>query len=146
MLLKRNLKTPPRSSFAILRPPIFHPKKIEGPPISPPPPPPPSNLNYDWSLTNTSTRLYDIRTRLLSDEGPRNHRPGGQEEKCKVRRGEGRGLERLLLILLIARLAFWGQSPRNSSFYPPSNLAQATSIQTICTDVKEQESTILAKK
>ena len=38
MLLKRNLKTPPRSSFGILRPPIFHPKKIEGPPISPPPP------------------------------------------------------------------------------------------------------------
>ena len=51
MLLKRNLKTPPRSSFGILRPPIFHPKKIEGPPISPPlPPPPPSNLNFDWSL------------------------------------------------------------------------------------------------
>ena len=53
MLLKRNLKTTPRSSFGILRPPIVHPKKIEGPSISPPPtppPPPPSNLNYDWSL------------------------------------------------------------------------------------------------
>ena len=32
------LEDPPRSSFGILRPPIFHPKKIEGPPISPPPP------------------------------------------------------------------------------------------------------------
>ena len=44
MLLKRNLKNPPRSSFGILRPPIFHPKKIEGPPISPPPPLPPTSI------------------------------------------------------------------------------------------------------
>ena len=56
MLLSRDatqkkLEDPPRSFFGILRPPIFHPKKIEGPPIShPPPPPPTSNLNYDWSL------------------------------------------------------------------------------------------------
>ena len=31
MLLKRNLKTPPRSSFGILRPPIFRPKKLKAP-------------------------------------------------------------------------------------------------------------------
>ena len=55
MLLKRNLKTPPRSSFGILRPPIFHPKKIEGPPTSPPPP---FNLNYDWSLTVTAILIF----------------------------------------------------------------------------------------
>ena len=51
MLLKRNLKTPPRSSFDILRPPIFHPKKIEGPLISPPPSPPPSQLKL-WLVRN----------------------------------------------------------------------------------------------
>ena len=43
MLLSRDatekkLEDPPRSSFGISRPPIFHPKKFEGPPISPPPP------------------------------------------------------------------------------------------------------------
>ena len=47
--------------FGILRPPKFHPKKIEGPPISPPPPPP--NLNYDWSLiidTDVENLYLDI--------------------------------------------------------------------------------------
>ena len=62
MPLKRNLKTPTRSSFGILRPPIFHPKKFEGPPISPPPPPPPSNLNYDWSL-RTKTTAYLLKNK-----------------------------------------------------------------------------------
>ena len=52
------LEDPPRSSFGILRPPIFHPKKIEGPPISPPPPPP-SNLNYDWSLSGLNLESRD---------------------------------------------------------------------------------------
>ena len=61
MLLKRNLKTPPRSSFDILRPPIFHPKQIEGPPISPPPPP--SNLNCDWSLSHHCHFKYVLKTR-----------------------------------------------------------------------------------
>ena len=52
------LEDPSTSSFGILRPPIFQPKNIEGPPISPPPPPPPllpSNLNYDWSLSRYAT-------------------------------------------------------------------------------------------
>ena len=62
---------------------------------------------------------------------------GQQEEKGKVRRGEGRGLKRPLLILLIARPAFLRPSPRNSSFYPPSNLVQGNLIQTMYTDVKE---------
>ena len=49
---------------------------------------------------------------------------GEQEEKGKVRKGEGGGLKRPLLILLIAGLAFLRPSPRNSSSYPPSNLVQ----------------------
>ena len=46
---------PPRSSFAILRPPIVHPKKIKGPSISPPPPPPSLQLKL-WLVPNN--RVY----------------------------------------------------------------------------------------
>ena len=53
--------------------------------------------------------------------------------------GEGRGLKRPLLILLIAGLAFLRPTPRNSSFYPPSNLVQGNfNTGTMKTDVKEQ--------
>ena len=60
MLLKRNLKTPPRSSFGILWPPIFHPKKIEAPPISPPLPLQlklwlvPKNVVYLWQIQSNA--------------------------------------------------------------------------------------------
>ena len=49
-------------------PPIFHPKKIEGPPIFPPSPPPSSsNLNYDWSLnTLTLSLMTSTRHRFLA--------------------------------------------------------------------------------
>ena len=70
------------SSFGILRPPIFHPKKIEGPPISPPTPPPPFplqlklwlvpiniqgwTLNLNWSDMKVKTKNWHCYLKLKS--------------------------------------------------------------------------------
>ena len=64
--------------FGILRLPIFHPKKIEGPPFLLHPPPP-SNLNYDWSLiidTDVENLYLDIGAWMV--------RHGSKSESFKV--------------------------------------------------------------